>query len=693
MKKSFVPWAASSGCLLVLGLTIGCSSKSSSTTKPTATTSSDNAPNSKDVASDSNANATSQTAASTATATNPDAGESASAQDDQHAKPFKLGDLIEPFTPPPLAEIDKTVDWADHPVLSGMEIMRKKQEAMGPPPVSVAEALALRNDSPENNAKILSTLSRLAPPNNAGVDFDATFVRHTSGDLKSSNPLLISSITESDYLGLTGVGFISFDENFNYFAPKDSVVSWQTSKDHLMDKIVIRDDLTWSDGKPVTAYDIAFTFKVIMTEAVPILAVRTGTDQLKWVEAYDDHTVVYFHKAALATNTGNMSFPVIPKHVYEKSIAEDPTMARSEYHTHLEDHPITAGAYDLASRVRNQEFVVRRRESYYMHNGKQVRAKPYFQEIRVKVIEDFNTALLALKAGQIEEMELRAEQWANQTNGDDFYKFNTKVTAPEWTEFHFVWNMKSPYFEDKRVRQAMSFAFDYDEFLNKICSGIYQPCAGTFHPSSWYFPKKDGPKPYQQDLDKAEDLLDAAGWKDTDGDGIRDKEINGRRVPFVFSMLTFQTETALQAATLMKECLAKIGITCNVKPTEFTVLYDSLQHHKFDASFAGLGCGTDPDLAANIFATGEARNDANYSNKRVDELFVQGRHEFDQDKRAETYGEIAKILWEDQPNTWLFYRNAYYGFNKKIRGYNFSPKGPFDFSPGFDSVYKAAVAP
>jgi peptide/nickel transport system substrate-binding protein len=239
----------------------------------------------------------------------------------------------------------------------------------------------------------------------------------------------------------------------------------------------------------------------------------------------------------------------------------------------------------------------------------------------------------------------------------------------------------------------MSYAFDYDEFLNKICRGLYQPCAGAFHPDAWYFPKTDSPKPYQQDLDKAEDLLDAAGWKDTDGDGIRDKEINGKRVPFQFTLMTFQTETGLQCATLMKECLAKIGITCNVKPTEFTVLYDSLQHHNFDASFAGLGCGTDPDMSANIFATNEARNDTSYSNKKVDELFVQGRHEFDRDKRAQIYGEIAKILWEDQPNTWLFYRNAFYGFNKNVRGYNFSPKGPFEFDPGFAGMYKTTIAP
>ena len=91
------------------------------------------------------------------------ANEQAKDTDAAATKPFKLGDLIESFTPPSLAELDKTAHWIDNPVLNGMEIQRKKQAAGRPPAVSVAEALRLRNDGPENNAKILGTLGRLAP--------------------------------------------------------------------------------------------------------------------------------------------------------------------------------------------------------------------------------------------------------------------------------------------------------------------------------------------------------------------------------------------------------------------------------------------------------------------------------------------------------------------------------------------------
>jgi peptide/nickel transport system substrate-binding protein len=614
-------------------------------------------------------------------------------------KPFQLGNQIEKFDPPSLADLDKTAQWVSRPVLSGTDELRKAQEAAGPAPMSVKDALALRNNFPASsdaNEKILKTLGRLAPADGAGVNYDETFIRHAQGDLKSSNPVFISSQSEFEYHSLTGLNggnLISYDRDIKYFASKDSIVSWQTSKDGKIDKIVLRDDLTWSDGKPLTAHDYEFLFQVVMSDDVPVLAIRQNLIQAKHVKAYDDHTLVIFFKEPFACNTDTLAnFPCLPKHIYEKSIADDPLMAKSAYHTNLEDHPVVSGPYELVKRVRNQEFVLRRRENYYMHNGKQVRPKPYFKEFRFRVIEDLNTAIVALKGGEIEEMMLRPEQWVGQTDGDDFYARNTKVTSLEWTEFHFVWNMKSPFFEDKRVRQAMSWAIDYKEMLGTICQGLYQPSRGPFHPTEWWFPK-NGPEPYHQDLKKAQALLDEAGWIDSDGDGIRDKEINGRRVTFEFTLLTYQTENAIQVSTLLKSCLDQIGIVCNVKPTEFTVLVDSQQNHKFQAAMGGWGAGTDPDTSANLYVTGEGRNYAGYSNKQVDELFEKGRRELDQKKRAEIYGQIHKIMWEDQPYTWLFYRNAFYAFNKKLRGYNFCPTGPYNFDPGTNSIFKAAAAP
>jgi peptide/nickel transport system substrate-binding protein len=593
--------------------------------------------------------------------------------------------LLEPFDPPTLAELDAKADWQDRPVLDSIAMLRELQ-AGEKPLVTVDEALKMVNDSPEANAKILSALGRL-PASDDDADWEATINRHIGGEARSTNPIMSSSTIESDINGLCGFGLFSFDWNMRPFASKDSVVSWQTSKDQMYDKVVIRDDLTWSDGKPITAHDVVFSYRTIMNPNVPVPAVRSGTDKLRWVEAYDDHTLVYFHRESMAVNVWNINFPVIPKHIYEESLAEDYTLQNSPYHVKYENNPISGGAYQIVERKRGQEVLLERRESYYMFNGKQVRDKPFFKTIRFRIIEDSNTALLALKSGNIEEMILSPEQWTTQATQSEFYERNTKASGVEWVSFHFCWNAKTPFFDDVRVRKAMSYAFDHNEMLSKLCYGLYEPCNGVFHHTSQWYPK-DGGEPYKQDLDKAEELLDEAGWEDHDGDGIRDKEIDGRQVNFEFTILCSNSAERIAVCNLLKQNLDQIGVVCHVRPLEFSVLMEKTQKKEFQAHYSGWGTGTDPYTLENIFKTGEERNYGSYSNKRVDELFAQGLVEFDEAKRQQIYQEIHKILYDEQPYTWLYYRNSFYGFNKELRGYKFSPRGPFNYSPGFGSIWK-----
>jgi peptide/nickel transport system substrate-binding protein len=257
----------------------------------------------------------------------------------------------------------------------------------------------------------------------------------------------------------------------------------------------------------------------------------------------------------------------------------------------------------------------------------------------------------------------------------------------EWTFFGFDWNLKTPFFSDIRVRKAMSYAFDYREMLDKLFYGLYEQSNGIFHPTSWMAPKKPLPF-YKQNLDKAEELLDAAGWEDHDNDGIRDKKIDGKLVKFEFSILTPPAPDRVKLCTLLKENLSQIGIICNVRPLEATVMLEKVLKHEFQAAFGGWGTGSDPDTSDNIWATGQGRNFGNYSNPKVDELYKKGRLEFDRKKRGEIYAQIDTLIYEDQPYTFLYYRNAFYAFNRSLRGYNFSPRGPFHYGPGFSSIYK-----
>jgi peptide/nickel transport system substrate-binding protein len=121
------------------------------------------------------------------------------------------------------------------------------------------------------------------------------------------------------------------------------------------------------------------------------------------------------------------------------------------------------------------------------------------------------------------------------------------------------------------------------------------------------------------------------------------------------------------------------------------VAVQRVRDKKFQAYQGVWQTGADPSEKANLFKTGEGRNYASYSNPQVDELFEKARRELDDQARMRIYGEIHNLLWADQPYTWLIYRNDFYGFNKRLRGYNFSPRGPYGYAPGIFSIYKSTA--
>jgi peptide/nickel transport system substrate-binding protein len=599
--------------------------------------------------------------------------------------------LLEPYTPPSLEELNAQTKWIDRPVENGLELLRKYQ-AEHPAQTTAEQALALENKTPEDNRRILEGLGKL-PASDAEVDWDATFNQHSTMNINAMNGLLASSIADSDLMGYTGIALTTFDWTMRTYADSSIIQSWQSSEDRTIDKMVLRNDLTWTDGKPVTAHDIVFSFQQIMNPKILVPAVRSGPDQLKWIHAYDDYTLVIFHKESLATNEQNLNFPIIPKHYFETTIPNDPTLTDSKPHVAFEQNPVTCGPYRVAKYERDKEIVFERRPEWYEKDGKAIRDKPYFKTIRMKIISDDNTALLALKKGDIDALELRPEPWMTQTTDAEFYKSNTKSYGTEWSHSYIGWNIQRPWFRDVKVRQAMSYAINHKEMLENICYSLYEPGQGIFHPSAWMAPK-NMPPAYTQDLDKAEDLLEQAGWIDSDDDGILDKEIDGKKVKFEFALqFGSGSKVAERICGMVSENLKQIGIACNVKPTEFTVLQADAKKHNFDAMCAGWGSGADPDTSENLWTTKalqtDGRNYVGYSNPEVDKLFEDGKREFDREKRADIYRKIALILWEDQPYTWLYFRSAMYAYNKSLRGYMYSPRGPFHYSPGIMSIWKA----
>ncbi len=590
--------------------------------------------------------------------------------------------LPEGWTPPTREELEK-VDWKDGRVASAMAIGRERAAAIKPL-VSVEEALALRNKGPAENDKIVSAVCQW-PVSDEDVDWDATMNRHTQAPT-TLNPMLASSRYEGDMSNLFAGGAWAFDHTLQHFADADVVKRWRHSD--TMDLVELRDDLTWDDGTPFSAHDIEFSYHVVMDPHVPVPAQRSAASQLKWVKAYDARTVVYFHKEALATNITNVTFSVLPKHIFARGHAEDPSLAKSDWNVYWSRNPLSCGPYRFKEWITNQQIVFERREAWYEKDGKRIRWKPYFKQLRFRIIDDAQAALLALKKGELDEMILTAPQWARQTDDDDFYKYSTKVRGPEWSYQFIGWNERpvpdKPFFKDKRVRKALALAFDHKECLDKIFFGLYDPCTGPFHPASpWGTPAA---KPMKQDQDEAEKLLDEAGWKQGD-DGIRAKD--GVKFEFTMNVPTGGLGPAI--ATLLKQNLKDVGIIVNIKQLEWATYQTLTSQHEFEANCNAWGTGTDPDSARNIWMIDQyekGRNYVGYANREIDELFEKGKREFDVEKRKRIYQRINEILYEDQPYMFLSYRATFWAFSKEMRGYNFSPRGPFTYGPGIFSVWK-----
>jgi peptide/nickel transport system substrate-binding protein len=593
----------------------------------------------------------------------------------------------EDWKPPTLEEL-QTWGWKDLPVVTMRELARQRSAGSAPPRVSAAEALSMRNDSREANETILSVLG-LPPRTDEEVDWEAAVNRREADAPRTLNYVLWGSTVEDDICGLLYAVPGIFDHRFEPMADADIVKRWR--RNPMADLIELRGDLVWEDGAPLTAYDYEFAFHVIQDQRI---AIPTGhADTLRWVKAYDAQTLAVFHKEPLVTNIWNASFPALPRHIYSPGLAEDPTMRASDWNVYWNLHPLSGGRYRLVEHRSHEQVLLERRDSYYLdRNGRQVRDKPYVKTVRFRIIPDETAAQLAFVKGEIDEKRLQPQQWMRGTEDAEFLRHGVKVHGAEWGFTYFAWAQRpapdAPFFKDRRVRLAMAYALDHREMIEEIYFGLYDAGTGPFSPESWMADPQA--KPFQQDLDKAEALLGEAGWTDSDGDGVRDKTVGARKWDFEFTMSVPQAGSGPQLAVLLKQDLEKIGIRMDIKLLEWTAFLREQEVHASQAWIAAAGAGTDPAYHADLFKSENypnGRNGVGYSNPQVDELFEKGVREFDFVKRRQIYQRIHKLIAEDQPCMFLVFRRSFWAFGKRLRGYGFSPRGPFGSSPGFLDIW------
>ncbi|MBI1387015.1 MAG: peptide ABC transporter substrate-binding protein [bacterium] len=528
-----------------------------------------------------------------------------------------------------------------------------------------------------------------APDDRSQVDTDGTLYLNLDGNPQNLNPIFASSMYEYMVNDLTFEGPFQFDAKMDWTLNKAWVDSYEESEDHLSAILKLKPGLTWQDGEPLNAHDIAYSWKTILDDRVPCPAVKTGTDDIKECVALDDLTVKFVHKEAVPTAKWNVFFPIIPKHLYEVHQDEEPSLQQGDYYSELNRNPVGSGSYKIKEWIANDRIVLERWEDY-------PGPKPYFKRVVFRLIPDHNAQLLSFEKGDLDCTLLSGEQFAKQTSGDQFASIGRKLLQPEWSYYYIGWNMDggNPFFNDKRVRVAMTHAMNINLILDKVLYNLYEQCRGIYHPDAWMY--NPNVELLKYDPAKADELLNEAGWEKDETDGWRYKDVDGKRVKFEFTMLLPQgSQTAPQIANYFQQDLRAIGVDMKTRTVEWATFMQMTRKHEFQAHMAGWGTGTDPDTGWNLWRTEEyedGRNYGGYSNPRVDELFELGRHEFDPDKRKAYYQEIHKLVYDDQPYLFLYNRSSTYAINKRIRGIQYGPRGIFNFSPS-DQAWWTPVSP
>lgn len=434
--------------------------------------------------------------------------------------------------------------------------------------------------------------------------------------------------------------------------------SWEVSEDRLTYTFHLKKDIFWEDGKPFSAKDVVFSYERIQDPGVDAAHLRNYYRDIEKVEALDDHTVRYTYRMpyfrALEFCGG---IPIVPAHRFspEDDFNRHPIMR----------HPVGTGPYRLLHWDTGKEIVLVRNEGYWGE-------KPHLQRIVFKIITDNTVALQVLKKGGLDLMGLRPIQWVKQTGSRKFNQRFKKLKYYQPSYSYIGWNLRKELFSDRRVRRAMTQLLDRETILDRLLFGLGTVVTGTFYVKSPEYNHDIQPYPY--DPQEAIALLEAAGWKDRDGDGILDR--NG--VPFEFEFLVSAgSKFGEQLATILQQNLKEVGIRMGIRKLEWAVFIQKIQSHEFDACTLAwsLSWESDPYQLWHSSQADRGSNFVGFRHEEADRIIEAARTEFDPEKRRRLYHRFHEILHEEQPYTFLFTTEALVAVDGRFQNVKVYPMG------------------
>jgi len=425
--------------------------------------------------------------------------------------------------------------------------------------------------------------------------------------------------------------------------------SWEVSEDGLVYTFKLRQDVEFHDGTPLTAQDYAWTFQrmfEIESMAAQLL------DKLESAEAVDDYTL------QLTLTEPDFSF------IY--TMADGPRnqpllqSAVEEWGDAYGKHPVGVGSYRFKEWQTGEKIVLERNPEYnwgpaYAHQG-----PPYIESIEYRFIPESATLLAGLETGEIDVMMLQPQDLEHVKELGDIEVL--EQVQPGLSPYISL-NLSNPLFEDLRVRQAFNYAVDRQALIDVVMKGQAIPQYGLLSPSQiGYWPGVEYIG-YHHDPEKARALLGEAGWTDSDGDGVLEKDGEPLQVTLLVSS---EREESTKTGEVIQQQFKAVGVDLQLELLEHGLNVAAVIDGDYEMSLFSL-LSLLPDWYYYCFHSG-AYNLSHHSDAQLDSLFDSFRAADSFEERQERINDVQRYFIDQAIIVPLFAPKNYYAVNERVKG-------------------------
>ncbi len=422
----------------------------------------------------------------------------------------------------------------------------------------------------------------------------------------------------------------------------------------------LKPGILWDDGVELTAEDVAFTHALMTVPETPP-AYSEDFAAVASLEVLDRYRLEVRYDQPFARSLITWMHGILPRHVLEEH------KGAALAHSPLGRKPLSAGRYRLVEWSSGERLVFEPRDDYF-------EGRPFLDQVVVRIIPDQSTQFLELTTGRLDRMALTPQQYLYQARGDEFQRQFQTYQYLDFGYAYLGYNLRNPLFSERKVRQALAHALDKQEIIQGTLLGEGKPTIGPYKPGTWVY--NSAIEDYLYDPATALRLFAEAGWSDSDGDGVLDKD--GK--PFAFTILTnLGNEARIGTATIIQRRLKDVGVQVSIRTLEWAALIkEYIDKGRFEALVLGWNILQDPDLydvwhSSKIHEGG--LNFMGFNNPEADDLLERGRRTLDQEERKRIYDNLQEILHEEQPYCFLYVPYKLPVLSARIQGVELAPIG------------------